>query len=528
MSQTRSLFCAALCLTALGFFGKTAANAEDADRRQLFAKTIKGCAGVMTAGGPASGWVVDAHKRWIVTCQHVVGVRDEVEIVFPTQKGSKLIQERNYYLSTAKRYKGRVLANDLKRDLCLILAEDLPPGTEALSLATDSAQPGDNLNLIGNPAASGAMWNYTTGTLRAVYKKRFTYKNTSHEVDAQVGETQLPANPGDSGAAVFNDRGEVVGVHSGGTPDNVQLMATYIDIQEVRAFLNEPFKLVAKLASFDDFFAAANDHLQRGEIDKAIETYTKAIKLKPENSEAWRCRASAYIRKKQYDKAIEDCDQALVLNHANAKAFNERAVAHGAKGDLKSALGDYNEAVRLAPGDPMFWAGRAWTYNNLKEHNKAIADASEAIRLKGDFALPFTERGLAYYSLKDYDKALADLGQAVKQQPTRVEPLYYRGLALSKLKKASEAMKDFSEVIRLNPKYAAAYRERGTLHFNEVEYQLAVQDFSEAITINPKDAQAWLWRSLCQKSLGNKRQAADDYNEAVRLNPAVSRPADEP
>jgi hypothetical protein len=211
--------------------------AEEADRRHLFAAHVKGCAAVLTPGGPASAWVVDLDKRWLISCQHVTGSREEVEIVFPAWKNDRLIQERNYYISTAKRYKGKVIRTAAQRDLVLIEVEALPAGTVALPLAQESGQPGDNLNMIGNPAASGAMWNYVTGTLRAVYHKKFTYKGTQYAVDALIGETQLPGNPGDSGSAVFNDRGEVLGVHSGGTPDGVQLMSTYIDVAEVRLLL---------------------------------------------------------------------------------------------------------------------------------------------------------------------------------------------------------------------------------------------------------------------------------------------------
>jgi tetratricopeptide (TPR) repeat protein len=460
MSPSRSLVRLTLFVIAVAIHCQAARGTEDPDRRQLFASTVKGCVAVMTTGGPASGWVVDVQKRWIVTCQHVVGTREEVEVIFPSYKDGRLIQERHYYLNTAARLRGKVLSNDLKRDICLIQMETLPNGTAALRMASASGQPGENLNLIGNPAASGALWNYATGTLRAVYQKKFIYKNTTHEVDALVGETQLPANPGDSGAAVFNDRGEVIGIHSGGTPDGVQLMATYIDVVEVRGFLTEPFRLVAKLSSFDDFFNAGNDYFKNGEIDKAIDTYTKAVNLKPDHSDAWRCRASAYIRKRLFDKAIEDCDQALAANRANAKAFNERAVCHGAKGDLQAALVDYNEAVRLAPSDPMFWAGRAWTFNGLKEYAKAISDASEAIRLRNDFALPYSERGLAHFSLKEFDLALKDFNESINISPANAQAWLRRSRCNQALGNERQAADDYNEAVRLNPAVARPAAEK--------------------------------------------------------------------
>src|SRR5579862_648902 len=115
-------------IIAIALLCQTVIAAEDVDRRQLFATTVKGCVGVMTAGGPASGWIVDANKGWIITCHHVVGPREEVEVVFPNHKNGRLVQERHYYMNTATRLKGKVLSSDLKRDLCLIQVDALPDG----------------------------------------------------------------------------------------------------------------------------------------------------------------------------------------------------------------------------------------------------------------------------------------------------------------------------------------------------------------------------------------------------------------
>src|SRR4051812_1570015 len=94
-----------LCLTFALVLCQATLAADEVDRRKLFASNVKGCVGVMTSGGPASGFVVDFKKRWIVTCQHVVGAKEEVDIVFPAFQDGKLIQERNYYLKTATKIK---------------------------------------------------------------------------------------------------------------------------------------------------------------------------------------------------------------------------------------------------------------------------------------------------------------------------------------------------------------------------------------------------------------------------------------
>ena len=497
------------------------ARADDIDRRKLYVQNVKGCVAVMSAGGPATGWVVNAEKHWIITCQHVVGVKDEVDVFFPVYKEGRLFQERPWYLKSAHRVKAKVLSADSKRDLALLQVDSFPSSVEPLRLASGSAQPADTLHLIGNPSASGAMWHYSTGTLRAVYHKKFTYKNTTQEVDAVVGESQLPGNPGDSGAPVFNDHGEVVGVHSGGTPDGVQLMATYIDIVEIRKLLGEPLKGVAKARSFDDFYSAAAGFYQDNQYDKAIDAVNQAIALRAEDSDCYRLRASCYIRLKQHEKALADCNQAVQLNKTNATAFNERAVCHTAQGDFRAALADYNEAIRLNPKDAMFWHGRAWTQNNLKAYKKAIDDATEAIRLGGDFALPYNERGLAYFWLTQYDKAVSDFNRAIELEPRNSEFHYHRGVAFTQLKKSKEALDDFNEAIRLNPSEALALKERGMVYFNRNEFKKAIDDLSVAINLLPEDAKLWLWRSKAYDGLHNQTQAEADFQRAKALDPAI-------
>jgi tetratricopeptide (TPR) repeat protein len=523
MSPSRKLLQVALLLGAALVLSQAPLRGDELDRRKLFSKCVKGCAGVMTPGGPASGWVVNVEKRWVLTCQHVVGSRDEVEVVFPTWKEGRLIQDRQYYVSGAVRYKGKVVSADSKRDLAIIQLSSLPAGIEALVIAKESGFPGDNLNMIGNPAASGAMWNYATGTLRAVYQKKFTYKDTQHEVDAMIGETQLPGNPGDSGSAVFNDKGEVLGVHSGGTPDKIQLMATYIDISEVRAFLNQPLAVLPKTkpSTFKDWFDAGVLHAEKRDWDKAIEAYTEAIKISPNDSEAYRRRASAYIGKMMYDKANEDCNAALKLNRDNAYAYNERGVCFSVKGDFKAALEDYNEALRLKPAEPIFLSGRAFVYNALKEFDKALGDADAAIKISPNDAFSWNERGLAYFWKKQYDKALADFTQALKIDPNMMNAYYNRGVVKSLEKNYKGSIDDFNEAIRVNSKYSFAHLERGKSYHFLTQYDKAIKDYTAAIALDPKSAQAYLYRSWCHKALGNQAAADADYRQAEQIDPGL-------
>jgi hypothetical protein len=53
---------------------------DEVDRPKLYVQQLQDCIAIMSSGGPACGWIVDIDRRWIVTCQHVVGTLDEVEV----------------------------------------------------------------------------------------------------------------------------------------------------------------------------------------------------------------------------------------------------------------------------------------------------------------------------------------------------------------------------------------------------------------------------------------------------------------
>jgi S1-C subfamily serine protease len=191
-----------------------------------------------------TGTLIDLKRKLILTNYHVVADKDEAVIIFPVlQKNGEVVAERKLYMKPELRKRGRVLARDAKVDLALIqLVDEVPPGAKALERAHDSPSPGQRLHSIGNPGASDALWAYTQGTVRQVYKKRFVAGGRngegSFEVDARIVETQSPVNAGDSGGPVVDDRGKLVAVTQGHLSDaQARLVSIFIDISEVNKFL---------------------------------------------------------------------------------------------------------------------------------------------------------------------------------------------------------------------------------------------------------------------------------------------------
>lgn len=188
-----------------------------------------------------TGVLVDAEKRLVVTNYHVVGTARNAVVFFPDMDGSTPKVDRAHYLKNVKTLglKGRIVAADLKRDLALIELPKLPAGVEAISMAKETTSPGEEVHSIGNPGATDALWVYTSGTVRSVYQKQFRTGAGDH--DFKVVETQSPINSGDSGGPVVNASGELVAISQAISP-KARLVSYCVDITEIRAFMDEPWK----------------------------------------------------------------------------------------------------------------------------------------------------------------------------------------------------------------------------------------------------------------------------------------------
>jgi len=124
-------------------------------------------------------------------------------------------------------------------------------------------------------------------------------------------------------------------------------------------------------------------YLDKGEVDRAIADYSRALKLNPD-ADAYHSRGNAYLRKGQYDRAIADYGRALELNPKDAFAYSSRGNAYRRKGEYDRAVADYGRAFELNLKDAEVYYNRGSVYFDTGEFAKASADFLHVIDEKED------------------------------------------------------------------------------------------------------------------------------------------------
>jgi len=124
-----------------------------------------------------------------------------------------------------------------------------------------------------------------------------------------------------------------------------------------------------------------NAYDDKGEVDRAIADYTKAIALDPNYAFAYNNRGLTYEKKGEIDRAIADYTKAIALDPKNAIAYTNRGAAYYSKGALDRAIADFDEAIKLNPNYAITYTNRGYTYEKKGDKDQAIADFRKALEI---------------------------------------------------------------------------------------------------------------------------------------------------
>ncbi|MBM3229630.1 AAA family ATPase, partial [Candidatus Parvarchaeota archaeon] len=179
-------------------------------------------------------------------------------------------------------------------------------------------------------------------------------------------------------------------------------------------------------------YQKGNMNYEKGNYDKAIESYNMAILFNPSFSEAYFNRGLCYYNLKEFEKSITDYTKAADLDPKNPVIYNNRGDAFYRKQDFPGAIKDYDKAISLNPKYLKAFYNRGLAFACQQEYDKAVEDFNVVIELNPNFSEAYHIRGLAFDYLNDFDKAIADYDKAIELNPNFTEAISHREIAKQK------------------------------------------------------------------------------------------------
>jgi len=156
-----------------------------------------------------------------------------------------------------------------------------------------------------------------------------------------------------------------------------------------------------------------------GHYSQAIAWLSQVIFYLPESALDFNNRGLIYFYRGQLNKALRDYNRAIALDAALDSPFNNRANCYAALGQITLALADYEQGIDRNPLNLKTWLNWGITLREAADYDLALAKFEEALLIGDqlqDFQLQgrfYAERGYTHYLYGDWNWAIADYRRAI-------------------------------------------------------------------------------------------------------------------
>lgn len=113
------------------------------------------------------------------------------------------------------------------------------------------------------------------------------------------------------------------------------------------------------MASADELKALGNKAIAEKNFDEAVDNFTQAIALQPENHILYSNRSAAYASKRDWDNALQDAEKTTDIKPDWAKGWGRKGAALHGKGDLLGANDAYEEGLKIDANNAQLKSGLA-------------------------------------------------------------------------------------------------------------------------------------------------------------------------
>lgn len=280
------------------------------------------------------------------------------------------------------------------------------------------------------------------------------------------------------------------------------------------------------------FDAGQNAH-ERGELAKAVEMYSEALKL---DSLFWQAEYQRSVALRSLGR-LEEAKRGMIqtigiladfegVDEGRQMLFRARlglAELQAILGDLEGAEKSYRELERLATGQPglaVGWqAGQAEVSLRLGKLPEALREVEAAI--KGGDKRPSTValQGVILVRSGKIEEGEKWLSESLRQQPENLVALQQRAEILLNRRDFKAAIADLREVLRLDPKRTEIRVQLAWALAQNKESSEALALYRDVLQADPSNNEARQAVAALTIEAGSSDEAISQLDELIKAEP---------
>ncbi len=273
--------------------------------------------------------------------------------------------------------------------------------------------------------------------------------------------------------------------------------------------------------SAKQYVKAGEEFARKMNFDDAIDQFTTAIELDPDNAKAYILRAMAYSKLKDHENASADFDRAIVFEEKDAELQYLSGAAYYQLSKYDLALDRLNKAIDMKNNFLEAYQIRSAVLMELNRYQEALEDCRKCLKIKED------EKGF-YMLARVYEKLdmVPEAEEAYRKsilENRRVAGTHY-ALAnlLYKKENYAEAYTSVSQALQLDQGNFEGLLLQSKILAAQLNYPKAIEVLSIASIEYPDEPDIFLLRGDYYTALNQSANALVDYSRVIELNPKLA------
>ena len=194
----------------------------------------------------------------------------------------------------------------------------------------------------------------------------------------------------------------------------------------------------------------------QGELQMCLVATKQLLVLFPNSVVLYNIHGTVNARLEQFDVAIDSYQKAIKIKPKYADAYNNLGNVLRDKGDLEGAIESFRQAIKIKPDYAVYYNNLGLAKREKGDVKGAIDSYQRVISIKPDYADAYNNMGNALRDKGDLKGAIDSFQQAIKMQSNYAEAHNNMGNALRDMGDLRGAINSYKQTLKIDPDKASA------------------------------------------------------------------------
>jgi tetratricopeptide (TPR) repeat protein len=196
------------------------------------------------------------------------------------------------------------------------------------------------------------------------------------------------------------------------------------------------------------------------------------------------------IKKQQYQEAIESFDRAIKIRPDGAEAWLQKGYCFWQLDLFDRAISCYQKVIEIDDSNEYAYLGLGLNLYGLNKYSEAIFYLEKLVKLDPHQSDAYYYLGLSHQRSQNLVLADVALSKAVSLSPTNSSYLYAKATLMYELKNYPSAIETYQNLVKIAPKEATGWYDLACCYALQNNFDLALDSLKSAIALEPDKLKA--------------------------------------